>query len=68
VEGTNGLLFKAEDVSDLALSCSKLLDNPEYRSELGLRGRDWVIENRDWSVLITKYVDAYELLKKEHFS
>ncbi len=55
----NGLLFTPENVDALLDKCSLLLENRDHRLELGKRSREWVIEKRDWSVLIDKYISVY---------
>lgn len=61
-DGMNGLLFEADKVSDLVAKCSHLARNKEYRTDLGLRGRNWVAANRDWAVLVNRYIKVYENL------
>jgi PEP-CTERM/exosortase A-associated glycosyltransferase len=62
-EGINGILFVREDPADLALKCRRLIDDEEFRRELGGRGREWVETHRDWSVLIERYLSLYEKLR-----
>jgi PEP-CTERM/exosortase A-associated glycosyltransferase len=61
-DGVNGLLFRADDVSDLVAKCAYLAENSEYRTDLGARGRTWVTENRDWAVIVKRYVAIYGAL------
>ena len=61
-DGVNGLLFKSEDVSDLASKCAMLAGNRDLRADLGTRARKWVEANRDWRVLVERYITAYEKL------
>jgi PEP-CTERM/exosortase A-associated glycosyltransferase len=61
-DGRNGLLFKSEDVSDLASKCANLAGNRDLRMDLGTRAREWVEANRDWRVLVNRYISAYEKL------
>jgi len=61
-EGANGLLFKSENVRDLIAKCRGLIENKDMRLDLGARGRKWVEENRDWSVLVQSYIKIYESL------
>ncbi|HTY24296.1 MAG TPA: glycosyltransferase [Desulfomonilaceae bacterium] len=66
-ENVNGLLFKSEDVEDLVSTCRYLIENKEFRLDLGARGRQWVQENRDWRVLIRSYIRIYnELIAASH--
>jgi PEP-CTERM/exosortase A-associated glycosyltransferase len=66
IEGVNGLLFESENVQDLIAKCRALIENKEMRLDLGARGRKWVEENRDWSVLVQSYVKIYESLTLNH--
>ncbi|MGC8659275.1 MAG: glycosyltransferase [Desulfomonilaceae bacterium] len=56
----NGLLFTPESIDDLSDKCCFLLKDKDYRLQLGETSRQWVTENRDWSVLIDKYIRVYE--------
>jgi PEP-CTERM/exosortase A-associated glycosyltransferase len=58
----NGIFFRAEDVGDLVSKCRLLMDNEEYRTDLAARGRAWVIQNRDWAVLVKIYKEIYQEL------
>ena len=62
IDGLNGLLFTHERVDALVEKCVDLISAPELRADLGSRSRDWVESNRDWSVLINKYLSVYEKL------
>jgi glycosyltransferase involved in cell wall biosynthesis len=61
-DGANGLLFRSEDVSDLVSKCAILARNRDLRTDLGIRARKWVEANRDWRVLVERYITAYEKL------
>lgn len=59
---TNGVFFRSEDVDDLASKCRILLTDPQFRSDMGSRARKWVEANRDWNVLVSRYIDLYARL------
>jgi glycosyltransferase involved in cell wall biosynthesis len=63
-DGANGLLFRSEDVSDLVSKCEMLAKDGSLRMDLGIRARKWVEENRDWRVLVNRYITAYEKLTR----
>ena len=63
-DGVNGMLFRCEQIDDLERKCETLISNETYRSELGKRSRVWVINNRDWNVLIDRYVAVYQELSR----
>ena len=58
----NGLFFGTGDVADLTARCRELIPNEAMRVEMGVRARKWVEENRDWSVLVQRYIDLYSRL------
>lgn len=64
-DGVNGILFKAGDVDALAATCSDLIVNREAREDLGKRSRKWVESERDWNVLIDRYIDLYRQLTQD---
>lgn len=55
-----GLLFKADNIEDLADKCLILLNNGRLRSTLGQNARLKMKESRDWSKIIPSYVDLYK--------
>ncbi|MGB9616821.1 MAG: glycosyltransferase family 4 protein, partial [Desulfomonilaceae bacterium] len=59
----NGLLFKSDSIESLVDACRTVLQDETLRRELGLRARKWVETNRDWNVLVQRYVDLYEKLQ-----
>jgi PEP-CTERM/exosortase A-associated glycosyltransferase len=62
ISGENGIFFKTDDVKDLVIKCSELLENTDLMNDLGQKGRYWVQKNRSWSELVQKYVEIYEEL------
>lgn len=61
-DGVNGVLFPFDQVDGLIEKCEALISNEAYRFELGARSRTWVVNNRDWNVLIDRYVAVYQEL------
>jgi PEP-CTERM/exosortase A-associated glycosyltransferase len=61
-DGFNGLLFRANDTAELASRCRLLLQNTQLQMDLGSRARRWVVENRDWNLLVERYVEWYQRL------
>lgn len=59
-DGVTGALFKSGDVDALAAAAAALLKDPARRRSLGLAGREWVVSDRAWPRLITRYRDVYE--------
>lgn len=60
----NGLLFKSDNLDSLVEACRIVLRDDGLRQELGLRARRWVEGNRDWNVLVQRYVELYERLSR----
>lgn len=55
-DGQTGRLFAKGDAHDLARVLAELLDDPQQRTRLGQRAREWVVAERDWD-RITDTVD-----------
>lgn len=58
-DGLNGVLFESGSLESLVAGCTNLIQNYEFRLDLGKRARMWVEANRDWNILIDRYVDIY---------
>jgi glycosyltransferase involved in cell wall biosynthesis len=52
----NGLVFTKGDVGSLVEVLDRLVGDVELRARLGIAARDWVVRERDWSVLV-KYLE-----------
>jgi glycosyltransferase involved in cell wall biosynthesis len=59
-DGLNGVFFKAGDARELASVCREFGKDNGLVADLGARAREWVEANRDWEVLVSRYVDLYE--------
>lgn len=55
----NGILFSSEDIEDLADKLLALIKNKDKMYELGQNARNDMIQNRDWSKVISKYRIIY---------
>ncbi len=62
IDGVNGILFPHEQVEALTQKCASVFSDETLRASLGEKSRTWVENNRDWSVLINKYLSVYEKL------
>jgi PEP-CTERM/exosortase A-associated glycosyltransferase len=58
--GVTGLAFRAGDLSDLAEQCAGALRDPAARERMGEAGREWVLAERQWSQLVSRYRGVYE--------
>ena len=61
-EGQTALTFKSGDFRDLAEKIIELSNNETMRLELGKQARKDMVKNRDWSILVPKYIDIYNRL------
>jgi glycosyltransferase involved in cell wall biosynthesis len=59
LEGVNGLLIPPHDPLRLAEALKKLIENPNMRHEMGLRGRERVLELFSDDKVIGKTIDVY---------
>ncbi|GAA1145806.1 glycosyltransferase [Nesterenkonia lutea] len=55
-------LFRAGDDLDLSIVLRDLVDNPDLRKTIGLRGAKWVREHRSWAANASAYSRIYEEL------
>jgi PEP-CTERM/exosortase A-associated glycosyltransferase len=58
--GVTGLHFAAGSDMDLADKCLELLANPARRAQLGSAARGWVVSERQWPTLVSRYQAIYE--------
>jgi glycosyltransferase involved in cell wall biosynthesis len=65
IDGVNGILFPHEQVEALTQKCASVFSDETLRTSLGEKSRTWVINNRDWSVLIDKYITVYQKLSRQ---
>ncbi len=60
-EGKDGLLFKPDDVQDLADKLRLLVENEPLRKELGENGKAKYLANYTWDAIAKKFRDVYQL-------
>ncbi len=56
----NGLLFKTDDVNDLAEKCLYVLDSDSKIQEMARESQQYVIRERNWFNICKKYLDIYK--------
>ena len=61
-DGYNGMLFKKDNVNDLAEKIELLADDTTLRDKLGKQAREWVIQERDWNIISKRLHDVYREL------
>ena len=59
-EGEVGELVRTEDPDALAASLETLADSASMRDEAGKRARAFVIAQRSWDAIVTRYLPIYE--------
>lgn len=57
--GVNGFLHEKGNTESLTEELTKLLDHRETAKHIGLKAREWVVQERDWSKLATRISSAY---------
>jgi glycosyltransferase involved in cell wall biosynthesis len=63
-DGYNGMLFKKDNIEDLADKLEVLIKDNVLREKLGKQAREWVIQERDWEVIAKTLDDVYHKLSK----
>jgi PEP-CTERM/exosortase A-associated glycosyltransferase len=63
-EGKTGILFEAGCTDDLARRCLTLIEDGRMREALGSQGKKWVVENRQWTMIVRRYIEIYNNLVK----
>ena len=58
-EGRSGELVSGDSPEAIAAAVTRLLHAPELREAMGARGRAWVVERFDWSVLTRQARDVF---------
>jgi glycosyltransferase involved in cell wall biosynthesis len=61
--GTTGLVFAKGDVEALTTALNQAVGDAELRARLGAAARDWVVRERDWSVLVKQLEQVYSELE-----
>jgi PEP-CTERM/exosortase A-associated glycosyltransferase len=59
--GKTGLSFRADDQCDLTGQITHALSDPAKCAEIGKNARDWVVKERAWPTLVSKYHEIYRL-------
>lgn len=65
-DGESGLLFKADDIRDLADKCLRLMENSAACRDLGIKARKYVARERDWGKIVSKHTEIYQKVLKEN--
>ena len=57
------LLFKADDAQDFCEKATQLISGERFRQDLGEKGRQMVLREKDWDVLAQRYKEVYRSAK-----
>lgn len=60
--GENGILIASEDEPQLVAALTNLIQNPETRRMLGMKGRQRVLSHFSLKAMVSEYQDLYESL------
>jgi len=58
-DNIDGLLFELGNIEDFASKISWLLEHPEIRREMGIRGRNRIVEQHGLKVQAQKHIEIY---------
>ncbi|WP_133249843.1 glycosyltransferase [Brachybacterium endophyticum] len=62
--GLNGYLHEKGSAESLIEQLSHLLDNQDLSRRIGEQARDWVVANRDWTILAQQIAEVYDELTR----
>jgi len=57
-----GLLFEPENIPDFCRQAERMILSPALCESLSARGRDFVVRERDWSILAKRYRQIYDFV------
>jgi PEP-CTERM/exosortase A-associated glycosyltransferase len=63
-----GLMFRPEDIQDFCVHAERLIADPTLRQKLGERGREVIMETKDWNVVAREYQRVYDFVSRNHHS
>ncbi|WP_170105648.1 glycosyltransferase family 4 protein [Desmospora activa] len=58
--GETGLVFRRGDVDALTEALAEVLEAPGEAERLGRQAREWVLQQRDWRDVVTRYREVYD--------
>ena len=61
----SGILVATADVRGLAAAMDRLIDNPDQRLAMGVRGRERMVESYDLPILLRMHEDLYQAMLAE---
>jgi PEP-CTERM/exosortase A-associated glycosyltransferase len=63
-----GLLFEPGNISDFCRQAERMISSPALCNALSERGREFVVRERDWSILAKRYREIYEFVLNQRRS
>jgi glycosyltransferase involved in cell wall biosynthesis len=58
--GETGFVFKSGDSADLTKQVVRALKDPERLAQVGRNAREWILKERQWPSLLSRYSTIYE--------
>ena len=65
-ESSGGIAITPEKPDELADTVIKLLQNEDIRKQMGINGREYVVENYSWARVVKKVADVCENVISQH--
>lgn len=59
IDGETGLMFEPENIKDLSEKINYLLENKDFRNQLGENALKFVEKERSWEIVCRKYFEVY---------
>jgi len=55
-----GILYRADNVEDFCAQAKRLLSETSLQRKLGEQAREFILREKDWSVLAQRYINIYD--------
>jgi PEP-CTERM/exosortase A-associated glycosyltransferase len=65
VDGETGILFQPGNPQALADRLEELIESESMRRAIGRKARDFVVRNRDWTMIVGRYSGIYQKAKMQ---
>jgi PEP-CTERM/exosortase A-associated glycosyltransferase len=61
-----GILYRADNIEDFCAKAKMLLSEPDLQRKLGEEARQFILREKNWSVLARRYIDIYNFAIQNH--